>query len=199
MPDPCSALASAASGAIDLAADLTCKEMPMSDLLIVSAWQDTEDKVFATISRTLDIDIPEDCRNATAAGEKTVFRIAPRKLMIVSDKDEIRESLQEMLNEDEAALSQQDHSRVRLRLSGSGAAALLARGAPVDLDEGVFPAGAFAQTAIHHMWVLIHRARPGEEFDLFVLRSFALSLWEWLIESAHIATQTSKGVHSLVG
>ena len=40
-----------------------------------------------------------------------------------------------------------------------------------------------AQTAIHHIGVLIHR-REAEVFDLFVFRGFALSFWEWLTDAA---------------
>lgn len=197
MPDPRSALAPVTTGAAELAAGLTCREMPVADLVMASTWPDTETEIFAAVGKTLEAEVPEDTRNAVKTAATTVFRVAPRRLMIVSDEGALFAPLQGVLDNEKGTLSQQDHSRVRIRLSGPGAAALLSRGAPIDLDERSFPAGAFAQTGIHHMWVLIHRVAEGEEFDLYVLRSFALSFWEWLVESAHIATQTSRGAHSL--
>ncbi len=200
MPDPRSALASVTTGAIELATGLTCNENPMADLVMVSAWPNTDAEVFGNVGKTLKIDIPEDCKTTSVSEQETAFRIAPHRLMIVSDAPGLLTTLRRIISEEDGTVSQQDHSRVRLRLSGPGAAALLSRGAPVDLDESVFPEGAFAQTAIHHMWVLIHRvAGEQEAFDLYVLRSFALSFWQWLSESADIASQTPKGASALAG
>jgi sarcosine oxidase subunit gamma len=50
----------------------------------------------------------------------------------------------------------------------------------VDLETGAFPSGRVAQTPIHHVGVLLHR-RSETEFELWVPRSFALSLAEWLL------------------
>jgi sarcosine oxidase subunit gamma len=198
VPDPRFALAPVTTGATEFAAGLTCEEMPMADLVMISTWPDTRENVFGATGNTLKIDIPEDWRTASGSDQVTAFRIAPRRLMIVSERPELLSRLRRAIASTDGAVSQQGHSRVRLRLSGPGAAALLSRGAPVDLDESVFPKGAFAQTAIHHMWVLIHRiAGEPETFDLYVLRSFALSFWQWLSESAHIATQTPKGAAAL--
>ena len=200
MPDPRSALASVATGATQIAAALTCAEIHLGDLVMVSAWPDTEAKVFSAASKVLKIDIPQDCRTASGSDQLTVFRLAPRRLMVVSEASDLFKHLHQSIATTDGAVSQQDHSRVRIRLSGPGAAALLSRGAPVDLNESVFPEGAFAQTGIHHMWVLIHRiAGEPEAFDLYVLRSFALSFWQWLLESAHIATQTPRGAEALTG
>ncbi|MCP5087777.1 MAG: hypothetical protein GY952_13370 [Rhodobacteraceae bacterium] len=198
MPDPRSALASVTTGAIELAAGLTCKESPIADLVMVSAWRDAAAKVFDLVGKTFNIDVPEDCKAESGSDQVTAFRVAPRRLMIVSGTPELLSTLRGAIAEEEGAVSQQGRSRVRLRLSGPGAAALLSRGAPVDLDESVLPAGSFAQTCIHHMGVLIHRvAAEKEAFDIYVLRSFALSFWQWLSESAHIATQTPQGAAAL--
>ncbi|MEM0950150.1 MAG: sarcosine oxidase subunit gamma family protein [Pseudomonadota bacterium] len=198
MPDPRSALTPVAIGPVKLAAGLTCEERPLADLVLISAWPETEKPVFDAVGKTLETAMPDDCRTAAATDGLTVFRVAPRRLMIVSEATALLDPLRDAVPETDGAVSQQGHSRVRLRLSGPGAAALLARGAPVDLDEVVFPVGAFAQTCIHHMWVQVHRtAATPETFDIYVLRSFALSFWQWLTEAAHIATQTSRGAHSL--
>lgn len=200
MPDPRSALASITSSAIALAAGLSCEEKPMADLVMLSAWPGTVEKVFGTAGKKLEIDFPEDCRTASGSDQVKVFRVAPRRLMIVSETPDLLSPLRGVIAGEDGAISQQGHSRVRFRLIGAGAAALLSRGAPVDLDERVFPSGAFAQTSIHHMWVLIHKvAAEPEAFDLYVLRSFALSFWQWLLESVHIATQTPEGANSLAG
>src|SRR5215210_6478268 len=49
-------------------------------------------------------------------------------------------------------------------------------------DPPVFPPGRVAQTMIHHIDVLLHRQKRSS-FDLWVLRSFAAALTEWLIDA----------------
>ena len=78
------------------------------------------------------------------------------------------------------------HGRTILRISGPKARALLAKGLPIDLHPREFPLGGVALGAIHHIGVAVHLrdTAEGTTFDLYVGRSQALCLWEWLAESA---------------
>ena len=43
--------------------------------------------------------------------------------------------------------------------------------------------GQFALTGIHHTPVLVHRS--GEQrYEIYAMRTFALSVWEWLSDAA---------------
>jgi sarcosine oxidase gamma subunit len=53
---------------------------------------------------------------------------------------------------------------------------------PLDLRPVAFPDGSVSNTGLHHVGVTI-LARDGG-FDIFVLRSFGLAIWETLIDSA---------------
>jgi sarcosine oxidase subunit gamma len=88
-----------------------------------------------------------------------------------------------MFTPHEAVVTDLGHSRTVIRITGTSATALLARGIAIDLDDGAFPVDRFAQTAIREVGVLLHRA-AGESFDLYVPRSFAAWLWDWLTEAA---------------
>jgi len=95
-------------------------------------------------------------------------------------------ALAESLREAGAFLSDQSHGRIRIGLSGPGAAAALATQTAVDLDPSVFPEGRSAMTMIGHISAQISRTGP-DRFELTVLRSFAESLWhelETVVESA---------------
>ncbi len=90
----------------------------------------------------------------------------------------------------ESGLTELAHSRIRVRLSGSDACALPAWGAAVDFSWDVFTPASFAQTAIHQIPVLIHRTEGvTEEIDVYVLRSYAISFWHWLVETANVASK----------
>lgn len=76
-------------------------------------------------------------------------------------------------------LSDQSHGRVRIRVSGNGAAELLGKGTAVDLHPTAFPVGEATATLFGH--ISVHLARTGEtEFELTVLRSFAETLYDEL-------------------
>ncbi len=67
-------------------------------------------------------------------------------------------------------------------MEGEAAAELLARCAPLDFDLSAFPADGIAQTAIHHVDVLIHRLTETS-FEISVLRSFAEAITAWIIDA----------------
>jgi len=188
VPDPRSAFASLAEGALKLSANLVCVERTFADLVFVSAWLDTETKVIDAVAKHLGMEIPLSCHKACASENVTVFRIAPRKLMIVSEDTLLFTALSESVSPEDGSITELSNSRARLRLSGRDASALLARGVAVDLSDTAFPAAHFAQTSIHHIPVLIHRIGGANlEIDVYVLRSFAL--WHWTVETAAISAR----------
>jgi heterotetrameric sarcosine oxidase gamma subunit len=75
------------------------------------------------------------------------------------------------------------HGMTRLRLSGSSARQVLAAGIAIDLHPDAFPPSASAATAYRDVFVVLH-ATAEETFDVYVLRSFAASLWTWLADAA---------------
>lgn len=84
---------------------------------------------------------------------------------------------------DAGAATPLSYSRVRMAVQGPAARALLARGIAVDLHPSVFRVGDFTQTGLHHTGVLLERSAENR-YELFALRSYAASIWEWLIDAA---------------
>jgi heterotetrameric sarcosine oxidase gamma subunit len=70
----------------------------------------------------------------------------------------------------------------RIAIGGAQAPALMAKGCAIDLHPRGFPAGACAAAGFAHMRTIIWRTRQG--FELLVGRSYALSLWQWLVAAA---------------
>jgi heterotetrameric sarcosine oxidase gamma subunit len=68
------------------------------------------------------------------------------------------------------------HSRWVLQFEGARAPSLLARLAPLDFSLAGFPVESFAQTAIDHVGVLIHR-RTVECFEVLVPYTWMDSIW----------------------
>lgn len=80
-------------------------------------------------------------------------------------------------------------SRVRLALSGPLVTAVLARCVPIDLRPAAFPVGEGRVAPIHEVAIFLHRTGV-EAFDLYLPRSTAVSLWEWIVEAAHNAANS---------
>ena len=71
-----------------------------------------------------------------------------------------------------------------IRLSGSSALQVLARGCALDLHPSVFPPGACAQTLLARAQVLLIAVDDAPTFDIVVRRSFAPYVAAWLEDSA---------------
>ena len=74
-------------------------------------------------------------------------------------------------------------SRTRIEISGGPAREVLAKCTAIDFHKNEFKPNTFAQTGIHHVPVLI-QCVAGEIFHLYVLRTFALSIWDHLTDAA---------------
>ena len=64
--------------------------------------------------------------------------------------------------------------------AGADAAATLAQGCSVDLDDRVFAAGSYALTRLQHLPVILQRLDDPPRFRILVDRSAARFLWDWL-------------------
>jgi sarcosine oxidase, subunit gamma len=82
------------------------------------------------------------------------------------------------------ALTDVGHGFAVINLSGPAAVDVLAQGCGIDLDPAVFTAGACAMTALARMQVVIHRLPRGGGYDVYVARSFAESLWQFVTVAA---------------
>jgi sarcosine oxidase subunit gamma len=78
-----------------------------------------------------------------------------------------------------AASVDTSHAYMRIAISGLKADELLAKGCAVDLHPRHFPPGACATAALAGMRCIIWRV-AHDDFEVFVGRSYAVSLWEWL-------------------
>jgi heterotetrameric sarcosine oxidase gamma subunit len=174
-------------GERDTMTGVTIREREGRRLLQVSGWPENFSSVCDRLSASLEVDVPNDMRHASTRGGRSVFRVAPERLWITAEADdEVLGRLDVLSLGAEAIVTEIEHGRTVLRISGRGSETLLSRGLPVDLDASVFPVNSFVQSAIHHMSVLVHKVDCAEEFvfDVYVSRDLALTFWGWLTEAA---------------
>ena len=156
-------------------------EWRAQSILQVQAWPDSLDRVLGIITGLTDVRTPEPGSAAHAPGV-TLAAIAPGRFWIAGDTEDLVTRFEGALSIGDAAVSNLSHGRTILLLEGETAPDLLQSCVRIDLDPSVFRPGRVAQTMIHHVDVLIVR-QTETSFQLWVLRSFAQSLAEWLLDA----------------
>ena len=174
-------------GDIDGATTVAICERRQRQLVQVSGWKRNFESVCDRLTKLLNCEIPLGCRRAVTSADRSIFRIGPERLWIIGpSSDEVLQQVDILSLGEEAVITEIGHSRTVLRITGPQSGVLINRGLPVDLNPNIFPANTFAQSAIHHIPVLVHRVDIAEEltFDIYVSRELAVSFWEWLTEAA---------------
>jgi heterotetrameric sarcosine oxidase gamma subunit len=113
-------------------------------------------------------------------GSATLIGIAPERLWLIEEKRERRD-----LSAMPAGLwlTSLTEGRERFRLRGRRCLEVLAKCVAIDWAEPGWPEERAVQTMLHRVPVLLHR-KGRVEFDLYVPRSFARSLEEWMGDAA---------------
>jgi sarcosine oxidase subunit gamma len=75
------------------------------------------------------------------------------------------------------------HGRVRIAIRGAVVRAMLAKLLCIDLNRQVFAVGQAQQTSLHHTGVLCERSAE-DRYELYVMRTYAASIWESLVDAA---------------
>jgi len=155
-------------------------------LLQVAAFPTTIAEVERALPAAVGAVPPRTLSETVAVGTGRVFRTGPEQFWIVgpgSNSDEAEAHLRRAIPAAVGAVTPLSYSRTRIVLEGACARDVLRKGIPLDVDPDVFRVDQAALTGLHHTPVLIHRA-GADRYDLYAMRSFALSVWEWLTDAA---------------
>jgi len=165
---------------------IVIRERSNRGLVQVAGWPESFGRVCSLLGDRLGLTVPGDCCTAASTKGHTVFRVGPERLWIAGATDSLAQPADRAALREIAVVTELGHSRTVIRVTGAAAATLLNRGLPVDLDETMFPEHGFAQSAIHHIPVLVHRlvSPTLPAFDVYVPREYAVTFWEWLVEAA---------------
>jgi sarcosine oxidase subunit gamma len=145
----------------------------------------TEASAFETaLSAQLGTGLPAKVGDAAAASGRTIMRVGPEHFWIVGpEQDDLAAKLSQSVAPGVGSILPLSHSRTRIFIEGPAASEVLAKGIPLDFDAGVFKIGQFALTGLHHTPVLVHRVAT-DRYEIYAMRSFAHSIWEWLTDAA---------------
>lgn len=121
--------------------------------------------------------------NTFSSGQHRIFWQGPNEWLIESPQERaepLQSGLMEVLSGMHASVTDISGGMISMTLRGDPVGDLLAKGCTLDLDPNQFIAGACAQTGLAKANVLIARISEPERFEIFVRRSFADYLLQWL-------------------
>ncbi|NVO56068.1 sarcosine oxidase subunit gamma [Rhodobacteraceae bacterium B1Z28] len=159
---------------------VTLEEIEDFAMVQFSAWPNTLARTGTEAARIAG------CATAASPGEAvlgkigTLLRVEPLKWWLVAPAGSLSET--PVLAPEDGAILDLLQSRVWIRVGGPKAEVLLNHFLPIDLRAAAFPSGTVASTGFHHVGVTLWRDQTG--LNLLLPRSFAVSLWDLLCESA---------------
>jgi methylglutamate dehydrogenase subunit D len=123
--------------------------------------------------------LPTTAMTAQESNGRIIFRNAPFQFWLVGPEgDDVGRRLAGI-----CIVTPLSHSRTRIFVEGPAAREIMRKGMPLDFDETVFIPGMFAMTGLHHTPVLVHCV-AANRFEIYAMRTFAASIWEWLSDAA---------------
>jgi sarcosine oxidase subunit gamma len=154
-------------------------------LLELAAFPTLENELARTLRSYLGTDPPARVGVAVTLRSLRWFKTGAAQFWIIAGaKEEGRlEDLAAVVTPSLCASTWLSQSRTCIFIEGKAAREVLARGVAIDLHPDVFEIDHYALTALQGTPVMIHRCCDGR-FHLYVMRSFALAIWDWLTDAA---------------
>ena len=163
---------------------LTLGEQRGWSLIQLAAFATTLAQLEQAAAPLLGAALPTRVGEAIGAGQRQLLKTGPEQFWILgSATDDLAARLQDAVDPSTGAVTPLSHSRTRIIVEGAPARELLIQGIPLDLHSDVFRPGQFALTGLHHTPVLLLRSAQ-DRYEIFAMRTFALSVWEWLTDAA---------------
>ena len=162
---------------------LTIGEVRDCALVQVAAFVDTVDALEQVVRFVLGVDLPKHIGVPTRAGEYRAFKVGSEQFWIVGPEDAWVASLRAAVVPAIGSITSLSHGRKRLFIEGAAAREVLSRGIALDLHPEVFHLETYALTELQHTPVLLYRVGQ-HRYELYVLRTYAAWIWEWLMDAA---------------
>lgn len=160
---------------------VTLHEIRDAGLWQVSGWPETMDAAGERLAGIVGAAAAPGPLKSVAGTKGTLIRVQPFAWWLTrADAATAAEAM--AIDADQGTAVDLSNSRTVIRVEGPRARDLLNRGLSTDLRPANFPDGSFAGGAIHLVGVNLHHRDGG--YDLYIPRGFAVTLWEFLTESA---------------
>jgi heterotetrameric sarcosine oxidase gamma subunit len=153
------------------------------DLTIIQLVQNKKSKIILNDIKIENLKIPSRSSTVTSDKETRILWNAPRTWLILSNKENILDSIKKNCNEQDFAITDISHSRAVIQIKGIHAKEVLKKGSPINFNE--FDVNKCVGTVFHGITIVIDSvSKEPDTFNLLVLRSFGESFYHHLTDSA---------------
>ncbi len=149
----------------------------------LTAFRPRQEEFRRCLAQAVGIDPPAALYRGSTYGASRLIRLTSDQYWWLATEDAAMRRFADQLAPEAGALTSLSAGRVRLRVEGAHARDLLAKGIAIDLHPAQFAVGHSAQTGLHHTSIFLERI-AADAYDLFVQRTFAASIKEWLTDAS---------------
>ena len=129
-----------------------------------------------------NLKFPEDSMQVSSNNDTRILWTGPSNWLLVSTKQNILNSVQNICDDRNFAVTDLSHSRAVIELKGSKSKEILKKGCPINLNE--FKANNCANSVFHGITITIDMvSNDPETFRVFALRSFGESLYHGITDA----------------
>ena len=163
------------------AALVVLRELPPT--MMIDLRLDPADSAALNVAeRSLSLKLPLIPGKSAVVADRLALWFGPDQWRIVGGAVEVKE-LQRALGDLYASAFDVSDLRAVFELTGPHAADVLRKGCAIDLHRRVFAPGDCAITALARVRVAFRQADDGQGYRIFVERSYAPYLWDWLTDA----------------
>ena len=130
-----------------------------------------------------DLKLPIENSKVTSNEETRILWNAPKTWLVISNKENIVETIKEKCNSENFALTDISHSRAVIKIKGLQSKEILKKGSPINVNE--FEKNNCTGTVFHGFNIVIDSIDDNPEtYHLLTLRSFGESLYHHITDAA---------------
>ncbi len=155
----------------------------VKNLMIIQIVQYKKSKININDMKIEGLQIPTQNSKINSNKETRILWSAPRTWLILSNKENVIETVQKNFIETDFAITDISHSRAVIQIQGYLAKEILKKGSPINFNE--FGVNQCAGTVFHGITIIIDSiSNEPDTFNLLVLRSFGESFYHHITDSA---------------
>ncbi len=149
-----------------------------------------DDKAFMkNAAAALGVALPSEPRTSAHKGELSVLWLSIDQWLItvpLKSRDKLLASLNKKLTKNQCLVCDMSDARTIIRLTGDQVREVLIKGCSHDVTLPEFASGTVRRMLFAEVAALCHFADSNPDIvDLYVFRSYANYVWEWLLQTAH--------------
>jgi len=152
-------------------------------LKIIQVVQYKRSKIQLSTIEIDDLKLPIENSKVTSNKKTRILWNAPKTWLIISNKENIFETIEKKCSSENFALTDISHSRAIIKIKGRQSKEILKKGSPINFDK--FEKNNCAGTIFHGINILVDSIDSDfETYHLLTLRSFGESLYHHITDSA---------------